>query len=57
LRYKTAFQRLASLQLLRELFIGRVIHSNPDQWRKDVLDLLKFNVSTVNDQEKWRKEK
>jgi hypothetical protein len=57
LRYKTAFQRLASLQRLRELFIGRVIHSNPDQWRKDVLDLLKFNVSTVNDQEKWRKEK
>lgn len=57
LRYKTAFQRLTSLQLLRELFIGRVIHSNPDQWRKDVFDLLKFNVSTISDQEKWRKEK
>lgn len=57
LRYKTAFQKLSSLQRLRELFIGRVIHSNPEQWQKDVLDLLKFNVSTANDEEKWHKEK
>lgn len=57
LRYKTAFQKLSSLQRLRELFIGRVIHSNPEQWQKDVLDLLKFNVSTASDEEKWHKEK
>lgn len=57
LRYKTAFQKLASLQRLRELFIGRVIHSSPEKWQKDVLDLLKFNVSIFNDEEKWHKEK
>lgn len=55
LRYKTAVQKLPSLQLLRDLYIGRVIHTSPEQWRNNVLDLLKFNVSTINDGEKWRK--
>lgn len=55
LRYKTAVQKLPSLQLLRDLYIGRVIHTNPEQWRNNVLDLLRFNVATINDGEKWRK--
>lgn len=55
LRYKTAVHKLPSLQLLRDSYIGRVIHTNPEQWRNDVLDLLRFNVSTINDGEKWRK--
>lgn len=53
--YRYAVRRLPSLRTLRNLFIGRVIHSSPEQWREDVTDLLKFNVSTVDDSRKWRK--
>jgi len=53
-RYKVAVQKLPSLRLLRNLFIGRVIHAASDQWAKDVTDLLKFNVSTLDDSDKWR---
>jgi hypothetical protein len=52
-RYKVAVQKIPSLQLLRNLFIGRVIHATLDQWAKDVTDLLRFNVSTLDDSAKW----
>jgi len=55
LKYLVAVQRLPSLKLLRELFIGRVIHADPEQWRKDVLDLLQFNVRADYDNQKWKK--
>jgi hypothetical protein len=54
-RYLYAAHRLASLQLLRENFIGRVFHSSPDKWRGDLVDLLKFNVESVNNTDKWGK--
>jgi hypothetical protein len=55
LKYKFALVRLPSLQILRSLFVGRVIHSSPEQWKKDVTDLLKFNVSTKDDSVRWSK--
>jgi len=54
-KYKFAVQRLPGLQTLRHLFIGRVIHASPEQWKQDVMDLLKFNVSTKDDTAKWTK--
>lgn len=54
-KYKFAVQKLPSLQTLRKLFIGRVIHASPEQWKQDVMDLLKFNVSSTDDDAKWVK--
>lgn len=51
--YKFAVQKLASLRTLRKFFVGRVIHATPEQWKKDVMDLLRFNVSTLSNEDKW----
>jgi hypothetical protein len=40
---------------LRNLFIGRVIHSSVDQWKSDVTSLLEFNNKSRDDNEKWKK--
>lgn len=55
LKYKFAVQRLPGLQTLRHLFIGRVIHVSPEQWKQDVMSLLKFNVSAQDDTIRWTK--
>ena len=55
-KYKIATQRIPSLRLLRSLYIGRVTHTSPEQWKNDVMDLLKFNVKTQNDFAKWTKQ-
>lgn len=55
MRYNFSIARLPELKILRELFIGRIIHSSFDQWKKDVSDLLKFNVDSKNDSERWTK--
>ncbi len=54
-RYKFAISKIPELQELRQLFIGRVIHSSTEQWKQDVMDLLKFNVETSEDAVKWSK--
>ena len=54
-KYKFAIKKIPELQTLRNLFIGRIIHSTDEQWKKDALDLLKFNVGTTDDNEKWKK--
>lgn len=54
-KYKFAIAKIPALRELRQLFIGRVIHSSPEQWKQDVMDLLKFNVSTQDDNVKWKK--
>jgi hypothetical protein len=56
-KYKIATQRIPSLKLLRSLYIGRAIHASPEQWKNDVMDLLRFNVKTQNDFVKWTKQK
>jgi len=56
-KYNFAIQKIPALQTLRSLFIGRVIHSSPEQWKNDVMDLLRFNVSKEDDTAKWTKVK
>jgi hypothetical protein len=53
--YRFAAQEISSLQKLRTLFIGRVMHYNPDQWRSDVNSLLSFNVNEKSEDRKWEK--
>jgi hypothetical protein len=52
-RYVYAVQKIPELRELRRLFIGRVIHSSPEQWQKDIRSLLGFNVSAADDQ-RWQ---
>lgn len=54
-KYKIALQRIPSLQILRNLYIGRVIHASPEQWKDDVMELLKFNLAIQDDSIKWGK--
>ncbi|MGI6114087.1 MAG: hypothetical protein ACOYEJ_08235 [Mahellales bacterium] len=55
LKYRFAIDNLHSLKTLRHLFIGRVIHSSPEQWKQDVMDLLTFNVSDQSKDKRWNK--
>lgn len=52
-RYKFSMAKIPEIKLMRELFIGRVVHRDDEQWQKDVKDLLKFNVFSKDDKEKW----
>jgi hypothetical protein len=54
-QYRFAIAKIPSLMTLRNLFIGRVIHSSPDQWKNDVASLLAFNARSLDDTEKWKK--
>jgi hypothetical protein len=54
-QYRFAIAKMPSLKILRSLFIGRVIHSSPEQWKNDVTSLLAFNAKSLNDTEKWKK--
>ncbi len=39
-RYQFAVQKIPELRELRGLFMGRVVHSSPEQWRQDIRALL-----------------
>ena len=54
-RYKFAAGKIPSLKDLRQRFIGRVIHSSSEQWKSNVLALLSFNQSTIDDNARWEK--
>jgi hypothetical protein len=54
-RYLYAVRKIPSLKALRELFIGRVIHSSFEQWKSDVSELLKFNVTADHNDASWKK--
>ena len=45
--YRRAVSKVPALQDLRHLFIGRVIHNSPEQWKEAVMQLLKSNVNVV----------
>ena len=49
--------KIPSLQTLHKLFIGRMTHILPEQWKRSVLELLKFNINTQDDDAKWKKSK
>lgn len=52
-KYKFSMAKIPEIKLMRELFIGRVIHRDDEQWQKGVSDLLVFNVNSNDDAEKW----
>jgi hypothetical protein len=54
-QYRYALARIPELRLLRDHFVGRVIHSDPLQWGTDVSDLLQFNVTTKDPKARWVK--
>jgi len=54
-QYRFAIERMSSLRMLRSLFIGRVVHSSPEQWKSNVASLLVFNTKSLDDTEKWKK--
>lgn len=54
-QYRFAIAKMPSLMTLRNLFVGRVIHSSADQWKNDVASLLAFNARSLDDTEKWKK--
>ena len=54
-KYQHAMAKIPALIELRKLFIGRVIHSSFEQWKKDTEDLLLFNIKSKDDDEKWTK--
>ena len=55
-KYRIALQKIPSLQFLRNLYIGRVIHASLEQWKNDVMALLKFNATTADESSKWKKQ-
>jgi hypothetical protein len=52
-KYKFSMAKIPEIKLMRDLFIGRVIHRDNEQWQKEVTDLLAFNVKSNDDAEKW----
>ena len=54
-QYRFAVAKIPSLLVLRNLFIGRVIHSSYDQWKTDITDLLDFNAKSKDDSAKWNR--
>ena len=54
-KYWYSVQKLPSLRELRGRFVGRAIHVNKEQWQKAIRDVLSFNVSSKDDEAKWKK--
>ena len=54
-QYRFAIAKIPSLKILRDQFIGRVIHASQEQWKNDVTSLLAFNSKSIDDNEKWSK--
>jgi hypothetical protein len=54
-QYRFAIAKIPSLKILRDQFVGRVIHASQEQWTTDVTSLLAFNAKSIDDNEKWSK--
>ena len=54
-QYRFAIAKIPSLKILRNQFVGRVIHASQEQWKNDVTSLLAFNTKSIDDSEKWSK--
>jgi hypothetical protein len=54
-QYRFAIAKIPYLKILREQFVGRVIHASHEQWKADVVSLLAFNAKSIDDNEKWSK--
>jgi hypothetical protein len=56
-KYLYASKHLEPLKLLRERFIGRIIHITFDQWKSDFTDAILFNITAANDDSGWPRSK
>lgn len=56
-KYMYSIESQPALKLIRKHFIGRVIHSNTEQWKQDVMDIIKFNSTEEADQRLWKRAK
>lgn len=45
LKYKTAINRIPELKFIRQLFVGRVIHAVPEEWKKNVNNLMAIELT------------
>lgn len=54
-KYKFSMAKIPEIKLMRDLFIGRVIHKDDKQWQEDVKNLLEFNINSKDNKEKWQK--
>ncbi|HEY3420877.1 MAG TPA: hypothetical protein VGK23_10020 [Methanomassiliicoccales archaeon] len=52
--YRYALLALPGLEDLRDRFIGRVSHVSAEKYSQDIDDLLRFNVSSRSDLERWK---
>jgi hypothetical protein len=52
--YRHAINALPGLRDLRLRFIGRIQHGSREQYSKDLDDLLRFNVTSMSDSERWK---
>ena len=57
LKYMYAIEAQPALKLMRKHFVGRVIHSSMEQWKQDVMDLIKFNTTEEADSKVWKRNK
>ena len=53
--YRVAVEKIPELKTLRDHFIGRVLHPSSQQWQRNVIDLLRFNVSARDDSCRWQR--
>jgi hypothetical protein len=51
-QYRFAIQNMPSLRFLRSLFIGRVMHSSPEQWKSNISSLLANTTQIFDNKEK-----
>ena len=51
-QYRFAIQNIPSLRFLRSLFIGRVMHSSPEQWKSNISSLLANTTQIFDNKEK-----
>ncbi len=51
-KYLYATKKLDSLKHLRKQFVGRIIHSSPEQWKKSLEELLTYNIRRIDNEEK-----
>lgn len=57
IKYMYSIEAQPALKLMRKHFIGRVIHSNTEQWKQDVMDVIKFNSTEEADNSIWKRKK
>lgn len=57
IKYMYSIDSQPALKLMRKHFVGRVIHSSTEQWKQDVIDLIKFNTTEDADNRVWKRKK